>query len=380
VRLTVTVRGGLRSPRFSLLLSCLLASCASFNAAIDDKTALTGPARGDLGRELEVHVAANDAVLASEFVDAVEADFESADLFDAVLATADTAPIRSGASSARLDLEVKGGESGDVHDFWRQRDGFVARYELGCRLTDRTGTVVLEGPVSGIAYDDVTDPDKLKEEKRQEIRAAARRDAALKIGRLLRRQAQAKANEALQAMERIHLPKGVGPVRIASLGFDDDPAARRRRGSQLTREVAAALEKLGPDLDVVSPEEVEQELGADSEGLLRSYEKIGPTELDRIIPRLGMRLIVVGKITADGNRVEATASVRPTATDSAPIGPAVQAAAEGPGALSLVAVELARQLGGELEKNPPKLLPKRDEPDSPDDLPKKKTDDEKPPK
>jgi hypothetical protein len=173
-------------------------------------------------------------------------------------------------------------------------------------------------------------------------------------------------------MERIHLPKGVGPVRIAALGFDDDPAARRRRGTQLTRELAAALTRLGPDLDLVSPEEVDQELGADADRRPKSFERISSSELDPFIPRLGMRLIVGGKITADGNRVEASALVRPTAADAPAIGTA-QSAAEGPGALSLVAVELARQLGAALEKDPPKLLPKRDEPE-PDELPKKKTD------
>lgn len=354
----------------ALLLLALAAGCTNFKDTIHDRTELAGPGRGDLGRELEVSVAGAKDPLPDEIVEAVAADLENGDLFDEVHAASGTAPVASGASTARLDIAVQSESAEVVHDFWRQRDGFVARYELTCALIDRTGQTVVSGPVSGIGYDDVTDPDHLTETKKGEIRAAARRDAALKVGRFLRRAAEAKADEALKAIEKVHLPPGVGPVRVATIGFDDDPAARRRRGSQLTRALAGALQKLGPDFEIVSPEEVEQELGADPTSRPSSYEKLKTGELDRMVPRLGMRLYVVGKVSADGNRIEATAwikGVQNVLVNGAPVEPpaigTATGAAEGPGALSLVAVALAKQLGAAVKANPPAVLPKKDEND-----------------
>ncbi len=357
-----TVGRASRPPVAILLLPVVLAGCVNFQSEIKDRTELTGPARGDLGRELAIQVRGADAVLAAGLVEALASDLENGDLFDEVVLAPDAAPVASGMSAARLEIAVGATRCDTIHDFWRQRDGYVARYELTCTLYDRSGQSVLSGDVSGIGYDDETDPDKLSEDKRKDIRAAACHDAALKIGRYLRRAADEKANAALKALEKIHLPRGVGPVRVASLGFDDDPAARRRRGSELTRAVAGALQRLGPDLDVALPEEVEAELSADPEARPSSYEKLKSNELDRFVYRLGMRYYVVGRVSADGNRVEATATLRATAADAASTASA-KASAEGPGALSLVAVELAKQLGAELEKNPPQALPKPEEKD-----------------
>jgi len=340
----------------------LLAGCTNFQERIVDRTALEGPAKGDLGRELDVRVTGADDNTAAELVDAVKAELESGDLFDDVVAGRGTAPVASGMSTARLELELRATDAAVVNDFWRQRDGYVARYELGCTLTDRTGHPILTGPVTGLGFDDATDPDHLSEAKKGEIRAAARRDAALKIGRVLRRAADARADAALAAIERVHLPPGVGPVRIAAIGFDDDPAARRRHGSQLTRALAAALQRLGPDFDIVSMEEVEQELGSDPTSRPASYENLKTAELDRMVPRLGMRLYVTGRLSADGDRIEAVATIRPTALEAKELGTA-SAHAEGPGALALVAVELAKQLGAAVKAHPPAALPKKDDND-----------------
>lgn len=344
------------------VLLALVAGCTNFKDEVRDGTKLEGPAKGDLGRELAVRVAGADDALTGQLLEAVKADLEFGDLFDEVEQGTGTAPIASGMSVARLDLVVRSSRADVVHDFWRQRDGYVARYELGCTLTDRAGREVLAGDISGIGYDDATDPDHLKESKKGEIRAAARRDAALKIGRFLRRAAEAQADEALRAIEKVKLPAGVGPIRVAVIGFDDDPAARRRRGVQMARALAHALQRLGPDFDIVSPEEVEQELGADPTSRPSSYEKIRDEQLGKMIPRLGMRLFVVGKVSADGNRIEATASIKPTQTEAPALGSA-SAYAEGPGALSLVAVEMAKQLGAAVKANPPAVLPKKDEND-----------------
>ncbi len=338
------------------------AGCTNFKHEVRDETALSGPAKGDLGRELEVRIDGADDALVSQFMEAMKADLELGDLFDEVEPARSTAPVGSHSRAARHVPALHGSRAAVVPYFGRQRDGYVARYELTCSLTDRAGTEVVAGSVTGIGFDDATDPDRLKESKKGEIRAAARRDAALKIGRFLRRAAEEKANEALKAIEKVRLPPGVGPIRVAVIGFDDDPAARRRRGPQMTRALALALQRLGPDFDIVSPEEVEQELGSDPMSRPPSYEKIREEHLGRMIPRLGMRLYVAGRVSADGNRIEASSSIRPTRAEAEAIGSA-SGAAEGPGALSLVAIEMAKQLGAAVKAKPPLPLPKKDEND-----------------
>jgi hypothetical protein len=286
----------------------------------------------------------------------------------------------------RLQVTLLSEWHGVVHDFWRQRDGYVERYDLTTKLADRTGAVVLDGKLEGIGYDDRFDcgplaamgigwfgnpdrtPESLSEDKKQDIRAAAMRDAVQKIARCLRSAANKKARDAIAALRPVHLPPGVGPLPIAVLGFDDDPAARHRRGVALARATAGALQRLGPDFAVVSQDEVEQELGADPTSRPRSFEKLRSEELDRLVPRLGARLYVVGKVSADGNRVEAVAWVKSTRLED--VGDPARAVAEGPGALALVAVELAQKLGIEVEKHPPDVLPKKDDYED-DSLPKK---------
>jgi hypothetical protein len=349
--------------RISLLVPLvLLAGCTTFTKTIEDKTKLEGPIRGDLGRELAVSIRNADPDLTDQLVDALAQDLEGGDrdLFDEVykVSPAEAAAIGTGTRVARLDLELQEAQAEVVHDFWHQRDGYVVRYELDALLLDRAGNRVLSGPVYGIGFDDVTDPANMNERKRQDIKAGARRDVAMKISRVLSKAAEGQASAALAGLTRIHLPAGVGPVPLATLGFDDDPAARRRRGVQLTRSVASALQRLGPDLAVVSPEEVEQELGADPESRPSSFEHLTETQLDHMVPRLGARLYVMGTVSADGNRVEANAVVRNSRLEE--IGTA-KASAEGPGALALVAVEIARQLGAAIEKKPPSALPKHEE-------------------
>jgi hypothetical protein len=366
-----------RSPLFLLALSvALLAGCTNFDDQVKDESKLEGPARGDLGRRLVVQIDGTTAELAERFSDGVKAELEGGDLFDEV-AVADSAPLNSTSVSARLDLTLISESHGILHDFWRQRDGYYERYELACSLTERGGKKVLEGQIDGIGYDDKFDcgplaaigfgwfgnpdriPESLSEDKKEDIRTAARRDAVQKVARSLQAAANEKARDALKALVAVHLPPGVGPLPIAVLGFDDDPAARHRRGVPLARAVASDLQHLGPDFAVVSQDEVEQEVGADPSSRPKSFQKIRSDELDRLVPRLGARLYVLGTVSADGNRVEATAWVKTSRLET--VGEPARAVAEGPGALARVAVDLAQKLGTEVEKHPPDALPKKEE-------------------
>ena len=65
----------------------------------------------------------------------------------------------------RLEVVVKSVKSEIVDDFWNQREGYVVRYELDCKLVDRSGATVLEGQLSGIGFDAAMmrdAPEKLK--------------------------------------------------------------------------------------------------------------------------------------------------------------------------------------------------------------------------
>jgi hypothetical protein len=350
---------------FLFLVALVLSSgCTTFKSSIEDHTKLEGPATGDLGRELEVRVTAPEA-LRRAIYRAVVNELEVGDLFDEVFLGVEApdggvAPLGSATRPARLELELLSAPEKVVKDFWQQRDGYVARYEFTCRVVDRTGAVVLSGPLTGLAYDDATDPDVLDEVKREDVREAARRTAIVRVARQLHRAAEKRVDQALKEIPRVKLPDGVGPVAIAAIGFDDDPAARHRRGPQLTRAVAGALNRLGADLKVVAPEEVENELGADPTTRPREFSNLTTEELDRLVPRLGARLYVSGKVSADGHRVTAHAMVRDTSLVT--LGEC-DVAAEGPGALGMVAVEIARKLGAAIEAKPPGILPKRDDSD-----------------
>src|SRR5262249_19590621 len=150
----------------------------------------------------------------------------------------------------------------------------------------------------------------------------------------------------------------VGPVPIAVLGFDDDPAARRRRGLSLARALSSALGRLGPDLSTVSQEEVESELGSAERDAKRSFLALKEDDLDRPPPRLRPRLFVVGKLEGAGGRLSAVARVIDAGLRT--VGE-VKAEAEGPGALKLLAVSLARELGKAIESNPPTEKARRDD-------------------
>jgi hypothetical protein len=371
------------------LAALALAGCTNFQDRIHDPSKVEGPALGDLGRRLVVVTdgmakAGNESELSVQFVEAFKAELEGSDLFDEVVtASGEPAPVGSGGPT-HLDVTLVSEDHGILHDFWRQRDGYYERYDLTTRLTDRKGTIVLEGDVSGIGYDDRFDcgplaafgigwfgnrdrtPESLSDDKVEDIRAAARRDAVQKIARALRNASSEQARGALKELKPIHLPAGVGPLPVAVLGFDDDPAARHRRGVALARATAGALQRLGPDFAVVSQDEVENELGVDPTSRPRSFEKIRTEELDRLVPRLGARLYLVGRVSADGNRVEAIAWFKNTRLQD--VGEPARAVCEGPGALSLVAVELARKLGDTVEKHPPDAVPKKDEPET-DEVP-----------
>src|SRR6185369_1730053 len=116
----------------------------------------------------------------------------------APVVSASTAHVgtRSPSVSSRLEVAFGGTKTGVVHDFFRQTDGFVARCELDATLFDRAGSVVLAGHVSGIAYDDASDPDELKAEKRADIVESAQRDAASKLGHALRNAADERSKDA----------------------------------------------------------------------------------------------------------------------------------------------------------------------------------------
>lgn len=328
----------------------LLAGCSSIQEAAEDRTRLTGTVPVGLGRILEVRVEGTDERTARDLVGAVRTEFEGRDLFDRIEAAppapAEGGPAPARGHAARLELAVLDFRAGEVFDSWQIETGYVVRYDLSALLRDPSGGVVLEGTVTGVAVDAVSDTDLLEPARRDDMRVAALFDAASKLSRALRRAADDRARDARGGLARITLPPGTGPVQVAVLGFDDEVSARRPRGPVLAEHLAEALVGLGPDVAVVPREEVGRAL-EDEDTKLADLEG---ARLAPITAKLSARLFVVGRVVSSGGRVSAEARVLDRQGKVLLVH---SAAAEGLGALRVVAVELARAIGRSLVESPP---------------------------
>lgn len=338
-----------RPARFAACLAALVATgCPSIDKAALDRTDLQGTVHSGLGRILEVAVEGADAQTTIDLLRAVRTEFEGRDLFDRIEPVAPDLGGRRRAS--RLELRLVSTEAGEVFDSWKISTGYVVRFDVEVRLVDQTGAAVLEGLVSGVAVDEVSDLDALPPERRDDMRVAALYDAAGKLSRALRRAADARAKEARQEMQRITLPPGVGPVPIAVLGFDDEEMARRLRGPQLADHLGSALAGLGPDVAVLPRAEVERALDRDPRARTTVFD-MPADRLDSIARECTARLFVVGRVVTASGRARAEVRVLDR---RGRLLKAHEASAEGLAALRVVAVDLARAIGAALEAAPPR--------------------------
>jgi hypothetical protein len=330
-----------------VVVGALVAGCSSISGAARDRTSLEGKVPSGLGRLLEVSIEGADAPTTRDLLSALRAEFEGRDLFDriepaAVDSSAPTADAAGGGRRrvARLELALRSSEAREVFDTWKITTGYVVRFDLDVALHDPDGRAVLQGQVSGIAVDGVTDLDELDDARRDDMRVAALYDAASKLSRALRRTADDRAKEARPDLQRLHLPAGAGPVGIAVLGFDDEANARRLRGPLLVEQLAVALDQLGPDVAVATHEEVARALEADP--MRGQLADLGATRADAIARELPSRLLVVGRVSSTAGRVTAVARVLDR---SGKVLFSREATAEGLGAIRIVAVDLARGIG-----------------------------------
>lgn len=335
--------------RSTALLAVLVAfaGCNSIEGAARDRTRLEGQVPAGLGRVLEVSIQGIGEPTTSDLLAALRAEFEGRDLFDRIeVASAEPNTRRA---SSRLDLELLSTEAGEVFDSWDITDGYIVRFDMKVSLSDPAGRKVLEGQVSGVAVDAVSDLDELPVERRDDMRVAALFDATGKLSRALRRAADSRAKDAREGLTKITLPPGVGPVMIGVLGFDDEQTARRLRGPLLADHLAAALIDLGPDVAVLSRDEVERALDADPQSRTPLFDA-GQTRIEPIAREVTARLLVVGRVVSNGGRVNAEVRVLDR---GGKVIVSHQATAEGLGALRIVAVELARVIGQSLVEAPP---------------------------
>ncbi|MCO5166986.1 MAG: hypothetical protein M9894_11535 [Planctomycetes bacterium] len=343
------------------LAALVLVGCPSIDKAAIDRTELTGDVHSGLGRILEVSIDGADEATTADLMRAVRTEFEGRDLFDRIEPAAQDLGGRRRAS--RLALRLRSTEAGEVFDSWKISTGYVVRFDVEVALSDQAGETVLEGLVSGVAVDEVSDLDALPPERRDDMRVAALYDAASKLSRALRRAADARAKEARQAMQRITLPPGVGPVPIAVLGFDDEEMARRLRGPQLADHLGSALAGLGPDVAVLPRAEIERALDRDPRARNAVFD-MTTDRLDSISRECTARLFVVGRVVTASGR--ARAEVR-LLDRRGRVVKAHEASAEGLAALRVVAVDLAAAIGAALEADPPRddappdLLPAGDD-------------------
>jgi hypothetical protein len=335
--------------RFAALVALFgaVVGCNSIDGAAADRTRLEGRVPAGLGRVLEVSIQGTDAATTSDLVTALRSEFEGRDLFDRIEVASAEPNTRRAAS--RLDLQLLSTEAGEIFDHWKITDGYVVRFDMRVSLHDPAGRTVLEGEVSGVAVDAVSDLDLLPPERRDDMRVAALFDATGKLSRALRRAADSRAKDARDGLARITLPPGVGPVQLAVLGFDDEKTARRMRGPLLADHLAAALIDLGPDVAVLTRDEVERALDADPQARTPLFDA-GQTRIEPIAREVTARLLVVGRVVSNGGRVNADVRVLDR---TGKVLLSHQAAAEGLGALRIVAVELARVIGQSLVEAPP---------------------------
>jgi hypothetical protein len=328
-----------------LVSSCFLAGCTTIGQATADRTSLAGEVPDRLGRILEVQVAGEgDAELHAALREAIKAEFESRDLFDHVIAAVDSGAV-AGRQASRLDVVVERVAEEELFDLLEFQGGFVVRYELEVFLRDSGGRLALEGHVSGIGEDTVTDTDVLDDATRADVRTTAMHDAGMKISRGLRLTADARASEAFDALERITLAPGVGPLDIAVLGFDE--SSRRRRGPLMAGQVARGLQLLGPDLRVTPPEDILRAM----EKLPRSaFMELGPRQLEAIAKDLPARVFVMGELEFTGEHVRARAKV---CDREGKVLQEHELRDTGLGALRVLAARLAHDVGDALVASPP---------------------------
>lgn len=319
--------------------------CSTIEGATKDQTALAGEVPDTLGRILEVQIAGQgDPALHDALRGAIRAEFESRDLFDHVIAAVPSGAV-AGRRPSRLDVVVEAVSEEEIFDLIEFQDGLIVRYELQVTLRDAGGVLALEGHVSGIGADTVTDSDAITDAVRDDVRLTARHDAGMKISRGLRLTADARASEAFDALNPVTLPPGVGPLDIAVLGFDEDSG--RRRGPAMTSQVARALQLLGPDLRPTPPDDVVRAL----EELPRTpFMELGEPQFKLIGRELPARAYVVGAMVARGEDLEVVAKVydrdgkllqEHTLQD------------RGLGALRVLAAQLGQAVGDSLMEAPP---------------------------
>ena len=326
----------------------VIAGCTSIDGAAVDRTRLSGQVPSGLGRILEVSVeGVDDQATVSDLLGALRTEFEGRDLFDRIEAARPGLDGRRRAS--RLGLRLVASESGEVFDSWKITEGYVVRFDMAVELCDPDGEAVLSGTVTGVAVDEVSDLEELAPERRDDMRVAALYDAAGKLSRALRRTADDRAKKARADLTKIALPPGVGPVGIAVIGFDDEEKARRLRGPHLTEHLATALAELGPDVAVLSRDEVERALDADPRPRT-AVRDMDHGRLDQIARECSARLFVVGHVVTAAGRARAEMRVLDR---QGKLVLAHEASAEGLGALRVVAYELAQAIGRALVESPP---------------------------
>ena len=327
-----------------IMLPALL-GCVTIDTATRDETRLKGEVPSGLGRTLAVRIDGGAPETQAGLIQALEREFVSQDLFDRVVQLDREEATARATGLSSLWVTLLGESSESVLDVWNFADAFVARYEIQIELRDEQGQLILQGHVSGIGADDVSDDDFVDADKQEDVRRAAQRDAATKVSRALRRAANARATKAMQNLYELRLSPGVGPVDVAVLGFDDEAAARRRRGGLLRQHMIQALSKLGPEISVFDDKRVQRALEREAPASLHG---ISSFELDRIAQQLpGPRYFVVGRVALLGGRV--TAEVRLLDARGEEL-QAKQAVAEGLGAIPVVAVKLTRRLSEGLKE------------------------------
>ncbi len=330
------------------LLSAPLAGCSTLGSATEDHTLLRGEVPIELGRILEVRIEGGDEATRLGLVDALSRELVSRDLFDRVKPVPHDAPGRNAAAST-LFVSVLSHELREVWDLFELQSGLAARVELAIELRDQLDAQVLDGHVTGVAADIVSDDEELERpERRQELRVAALHHASMKLSRALRRAAQRRGHEAMARLPDLRFPRGVGPVTVVVLGVDD-PSGGRRRGHSLTDALQEAFGRLGAEVEVVPRPEVRRAI-AKRDTPLTSYWEIARYELDELARELGRGdYAVVARIELGGDRVKASGKLLDRRGETVAT---AEGSAVGLGAVRVVAAQLAGRLGTRLAQLP----------------------------
>jgi len=322
----------------------LLNGCTTLSSATRDETRLRGEVPTALGRVLEVQIEGVEGADRLALMRALERELITGDLFDRVTEVPEQAE-QLRAPVATLSVTLGEGSSRQLFDLWTLNDAFVARFELEIELHDDSGQSVIEGHITGVAADDVTDPEHLDPAKREDVRLAALQDAAMKMSRALRQAANARVNQAIESLTRITLAPGVGPVGLAVIGFDDDSGAQQRSGTLLAAHLTDALGRLGPELELTPVAEARRAIERASR-LPERFSEVAPYELEELVLNLPKAsLVVVGRMWRSGAQVSAQARLLDREGREVS---SFEASAEGLGAMRIVAIKLAREIGAGL--------------------------------